>query len=83
MSNFLQEHYNRYRDEGGGHAMYVAVNDLSDETAEELRRNYESTHPPVPEEKVVEFHEQLKKEADEAKLRDDLQWLAGTGPYGQ
>lgn len=81
--NFLQGHYNRYRDEGGDHAMYAVYNDLSDETAKELHRNYESTHPPVPKEKVRKFHEQLKKEADKAKLRDDLEWLTGTGRYGQ
>lgn len=81
--NFLQRHYNQYRDIGGSHGMYVVVNDLSDETANELCRNYESTHPPVPKEKVKKFDKQLKKEADEAKLRDDLQWLAGTGRYGQ
>ena len=42
--NFLQGHYNQYRDIGGDHAMYVVTNDLSDETAKELRGNYESTH---------------------------------------
>lgn len=81
--NFLQDHYNQYRDTGGNHAMYAVYNDLSDETAEELRKNYESTHPPVPEEKIKQFDDQLKKEADEAKLRDDLEWLTGTGRYDQ
>lgn len=81
--NFLQEHYNWYRDEGGDHAMYAVVNDLFDKTAEELRDNYESTHPPVPEEKIKQFNEQLKKETDDANFRDDLQWLTGTGRYGQ
>ena len=63
--------------------MYAVYNDLSDETAKELCRSYESSHPPVSENKVRKFNEQLKKGADEAELRDDLQWLTGTGRYGQ
>ena len=81
--NFLQGHYNQYRDIGGDHAMYAVTNDLSSETAEKLRKDYESTHPPVSKTKVKKFRKQFKKEADEAKRRDDLQWLSGTGRYGQ
>ncbi len=82
-SNFLQEHYNSYRDHGGDHEMYAVVNDLTYELAEELRKNYELTHPPVPKEKIKKFDEQLKKETDADKLRDDIEWLSGTGRYGQ
>lgn len=81
--NFLQNHYNQYRDMGGDHAVYAAYNEISDETAEKLRKNYESTHPPVQKEKNKQFNEQLKKEANEAQLCDDLEWLTGTGRYGQ
>ncbi|MBI2024877.1 MAG: hypothetical protein HYT03_02215 [Candidatus Harrisonbacteria bacterium] len=79
----MQGHYNQHRDAGGDHAMYAIVNDLSDATAKELRRNYASTHPPVSKKKIKQFNDQFKKEADEAKLRDDLEWLTGTGRYGQ
>lgn len=46
--NFLQDHYNQYRDKGGDHIMYSIYNDLPEEIAQELRRNYESTHPVGP-----------------------------------
>lgn len=39
--NFLQDHYNRAMKAGGGHTNYVIINDLSDETARELRDIYE------------------------------------------
>lgn len=81
--SFLQGHYNRFRDAGGGHGMYIVYNDLSDKTAKELLDNYASTHPPVPAEKTKEFMEKLKEENARAKQRDDLHWLTGTGPYGQ
>lgn len=55
MSNFLQEHYNDYRDLGGDHEMYAIVNDLTYEKAEELRKNYESTHPPVSKERISNY----------------------------
>ena len=80
---FLQEHYKRYRDEGGDHAMYVVANDPLDKIAKELRRNYELTHSPVPEKKIKKFSKRLKKETDKAQFRDDLGWLTGTGRYDQ
>lgn len=78
-----QGFYNRYRDEGGDHISYVITNDLDDETAERLAQNYESTHLPVHEEKIREFEEKRTKETEDAMLRDDIQWLTGTGRYGQ
>jgi hypothetical protein len=42
MGNFLQEHYNRYRDHGGDHAEYVVYNDISREVGEKLRITYEA-----------------------------------------
>ena len=82
--NFLQGHYNQYRQAGGDHASYVVVNDLSDETAAQLKAEYEHAHPePVPEAKQREFREQLSREARDAEARDDLEWLTGTGRYGQ
>ena len=41
--NFLQQHYNAYRDAGGDHVMYIVYNDLDDnrELCEELRTNYD------------------------------------------
>lgn len=39
--SFLQDDYNKYRDEGGDHSMYIAKHDFSDKLGEELRRNYE------------------------------------------
>ncbi len=81
--NFLQDHYNHFRDAGGDHAMYAVWNDLSDKIAAELRQNYNSTHPPIPATKVAKFQKQLEKENAEAALRDDLAWLTGTGRYGQ
>ena len=41
--NFLQQHYNRYRDAGGYHVEYIVWNDLDDnsELCRELRENYE------------------------------------------
>lgn len=38
--NFLQGHYNQYRLMGGKHNLYVVYNDISNESGEELRRNY-------------------------------------------
>lgn len=81
--NFLQGHYNRFRDAGGDHAMYIVYNDISDKIAKELFDNYASTHPPVPVEKTREFMEKLQEENRRANERDDLHWLTGTGPYGQ
>lgn len=83
MGNFLQEHYNRFRNAGGQHIMYVIENDLEDDTAQKLKKNFESTNPPVPEEKVKEFEKRMKEAADKARLRDDMQWFTGTGYYSQ
>lgn len=84
MSNFLQEHYNGYRQSGGGHGAYVAINDLGDETAIQLRTEYDRKFPEsVPEEVQRAFREKLTAEAREAERRDDLRWLTGTGRYGQ
>ena len=83
--NFLQAHYNRYRQEGGGHLSYAVINDLSDEMSSKLKLEYEKMYPePVSEEKKRQFEEALKKESEEASWQnDDLDWLMGTGRYGQ
>jgi hypothetical protein len=44
--NFLQQHYNRFRDAGGDHAEYIVWNDIDDDLAKELRENYEHPAPP-------------------------------------
>lgn len=48
--NFLQQHYNRARDAGIGHAMYVVANDIDDdrELCKDLRRNYEASKLTAP-----------------------------------
>lgn len=79
----MSKNYDNYRDAGGDHISYVIINDLDDKTAEELRQNYESAHPPVSEEKMREFAENRKQESENAMLLDDFQWLTGTGRYGQ
>lgn len=81
--SFLQGHYNRFRDIGGDHEMYIIYNDVSDKTAKDLLDSYQSTHPPVSEEKAKEFMKKLKEENEQSNQRDNLHWLTGTGPYGQ
>lgn len=54
--NFLQRHYNLYRDAGGDHAYYVVGNDIEDDLAEELKVNYENVK-----EKERKFMSKLKK----------------------
>ena len=40
--SFLFQHYKRFRDAGGDHAMYVVYNDIDDlPVAKELRKLYE------------------------------------------
>lgn len=82
--SFLQNHYNQYRLIGGDHALYAVVNDLSNETAEKLKINFETAYPkPISERKKADFKKKLKEEANAAKLKDDAHWLTGTGPYSQ
>ena len=83
MGNFLQEHCNRYRRAGGDHATYIVVNDVDNDLAEQLKTTFEASHPPVSEEQQEKFREQLRRETKEAELRDDFEWLTGTGYYGQ
>jgi hypothetical protein len=66
---------------GGDHVSYVIVNDLED--GQKLKTNYEATHPPVPIEKEEEFKKKLDAEASRAERQDNLEWLTGTGRYGQ
>jgi hypothetical protein len=44
--NFLQAHYNRYRDAGGDHVSYIVYNDIDDDLATELKKNYEMSLVP-------------------------------------
>ena len=82
--NFLQEYYNRYRQAGGDHISYKIVNDLDDTVADTLLQAYDKEFPaPVPEEIQRQFKEGLRGETQEAQARDDLEWLTGTGRYGQ
>ncbi len=83
MTNFLQSHYNEYRNAGGDHDLYVVWNDISEELGDRLRQNFEDTHPPVSEEKKGEFMKNLEKEAATLRLSDDLDWLLGTGRFSQ
>ncbi len=82
--NFLQAHYNQYRQAGGDHTSYVIVNDLDDAMADTLQQAYDKEFPtPVSEQKQREFKEGLEGQTQESAARDDLEWLTGTGRYGQ
>lgn len=82
--NWLQAHYNRAMEAGCPHAMYIAWNDISDETAAKLKAEFDKTHPEgVSLEKRDEFMREVKRENDRAQARDDFEWLTGTGRYGQ
>ncbi len=45
VENFLQQHYNMYRDAGGDHAEYIVWNDIDDnhKLCRELRERYEES----------------------------------------
>jgi len=85
VGSFLQNHYNQWRAMGGGHAEYVVYNEIDDDKklCEELKNNFESTHAPVSEETKTEFRKEFDEESKRARLQDDLEWLTGTGRYGQ
>lgn len=40
--NFLQEHYNRWREGFGSHEEYVIWNDIGDDVARELKEEYDN-----------------------------------------
>lgn len=83
MPSSLQDHYTKAREAGCTHAMYVIQNDLDEGTAKELEREFEQNHAPVSDEKTQEFRADLAEESRRAQVWDDLQWLLGTGRYGQ
>lgn len=88
MSNFLQDHYNRAMDAGGGHAMYVVINDIDDETAKRLSENYRTRPaaeaPDTQEKAALEAAMQAENDRyKSAAVFDDLAWMTGTGRYAQ
>jgi hypothetical protein len=85
VGSFLQNHYNKWRAMGGDHAEYVVSNEIDDDEklCEELKKNFEANHPPVSKKAKAALKKKQKEEAERASRIHNLEWLTGTGPYGQ